>query len=188
MVENLEVRVFPLAHLAHDDVGGAVHARRNLGGGYVWNHEKRLAQVVLDRRELAVDLRDPVAHLAHLLLGGGDVATLLGYLADLLRRRVAPGLESLGLADERAALRVQIARLFEHGLFDPAARKSGGRRVEFVPEFLYVYHFYPSFILKICAKTRSGRPGLQRAPPFDLASFLSFAAYLRRSTADMRSM
>ena len=130
MVEHLEAGVLPLADLAHDDVGGAVCARRYLRRGDVGDHEQRLAEVVLDRGELPVDLGDTVADGAHLRLGRRDVAAFLGDLAYLLRGGVALGLELLRLRKEGAAPFVKPLRLFERLALHAAPRKRGSRLVE----------------------------------------------------------
>ena len=126
--------------LAHDDVGGAVHARRDFRRGDVGDHQQRLAQAALDVGQLTVYLRDAVADLAHLLLGGGYVAAFLGNLADFLGSGVALRLKRLRLAHERPAFRVEIARLFQYFTFDPAPRKRGGGGVEVLPQLLNVNH------------------------------------------------
>ena len=141
VVENLPVGILPFAPFADDDVGGGVHARRDFRRGQVGYHEESLAQIAFDDSELRVDFGDPVADLAHLLLGGGDVAALLGDAPDVLGRGVALRLQGLGLADEGATLLVERPGLLDPLLFDAAPRERGGRRFEIVSYLLYVYHF-----------------------------------------------
>ena len=52
---------------------------------------------------------------------------------------------ALRLADERPALRVQIARLLQTLLLDPAARELRGSLVKLIPQLLDVNHFDYSF-------------------------------------------
>ena len=140
VVGNRVGGVLPLADVAHDLVGRGVGPGGNLRRGDVGNHEERLAEVNLDLGEFAVDFGDAVADRAHLLLGGGDVLPRLRGGADLLRRAVALLLERLRLADERAALRVEVTRLGDLLLFHAAPRELCGGCVEFVPDSLDVDH------------------------------------------------
>ena len=71
---DLEVGVLPLADHPDDLVRRAVGAGGDLWGGDVRDHQKRLAEIVVDLRELLVDLGYAVADLAHLVLRGRDVS------------------------------------------------------------------------------------------------------------------
>ena len=97
MVGNRVGGILPFPDGAHDDVGLGIHAGRNLGRGEIGNRKKRIAKVRLDYCELAVDLGDAVADLAHLLLRRGDVAALLGDHADFLGGGIALRLQRLRL-------------------------------------------------------------------------------------------
>ena len=132
--------ILPLAHEAHHLVGGGVGAGGDLRRGKVRDHEQRLAQVGLHLGELAVDLRNAIADGAHLGLGGRDVAAGLGDGSDLLRGGVALRLEGFRLAQERTALRVEVAGL-RHGLLLHAApRQLRGGVFEIFPDLLDVNH------------------------------------------------
>ena len=140
VIENLIGGIVPFADSAHDDIRFAVHAGGDLLGRDVGNHQQRIAQTGFDCGEFAVDLGDAVAHLAHLLLGGRDVAAFLGDLADLLRRGIPLSLERFRLGDKRAARFVKAFRLFQNLNPDAAPRQGGRRRFKIIPQFLDVYH------------------------------------------------
>ena len=141
VIENLEIRILPRADLADFDVSGRIHASRDLRSGKVRNHEERLAKIVIDLRELLVNLGNAITDLAHLLLGRGNVAAFLRDLADFLRGRVALRLQRLGLCDKRTALGVEVTRILNLGLIDATARFSGHDCVELVTDLLDVNHF-----------------------------------------------
>ncbi len=146
VVENLEVRVFPLAYEAHHLVVGRIHAGGDFGGGDVWNHEQGLAKVVLHRGEFLVDFGDSIAHLAHFLLGGREIAAFLGDFADFLGGCIALRLQRLGFAHESAALGIQIPRLLATLLFDATPCQCSSCCIEIVSQLLDVYHsILPSF-------------------------------------------
>ena len=132
--------ILPFADEAHNLVGRGVESGGDFWCGDVGNHEERLAEVRLDLGEFAVDLGDAVADCAHLLLRGGDVLPRLRGGADFLRRAVALLLERFGLADERTALRVEVARAGDFLLFHAAPRELVGGGVEFFPDSLDVNH------------------------------------------------
>ncbi len=171
VVQNREVAVLPFAHEPHDLVRRAVQPRRDLRRGDVGDHEERFAQIVLDRGQFAVDFGDAVAHGAHLGLGRGNVAAGGGDFADFLRRGVALGLQRLGLAQKRAAFRVQIARLLEPCTLHAAAgeRLRGGFKI--VSQLLDIDHFSNSLLV----------------PSLIISYFAPFSADFPRSAAPARA-
>ena len=126
VIKNRVLWILPLADGLYADVGGAVHAGRNLVGRNVGDHKQRVAKIGLNLSEFAINLGDTVADLTHLPLGCGDITALLGDLTDFLRGGIALRLQSLGLRDKGAALLVETPGLLQDVLLDAAARELGG--------------------------------------------------------------
>ena len=88
-------------------------AHRHVGVGRVRDPQHGVIELCLDGRELGVDRLDPLPDprrcgLQLRNLGAGRVGTAADGLADALRRRVALGLESVALGEERATALVQL--------------------------------------------------------------------------------